>query len=281
MQEKASASDFSGRFREIIADPLNLLIRRHPEAGMVRDGCVILHNGHHVPLRGAGAYYGAFSDVLIYNRGVHEPLEEFAFQQLLPTLPEAPSMLELGAYWGHYSMWLKQARPSARTHLVEPEAENLAAGEANFARNGYAGTFQQAFVGHDRFEVDDWMAQTGLAHLNILHSDIQGYEGEMLDGAARTLAAGQIDYVLISTHSQALHTDITRRLTGFGYRIELSADFDHQSTSYDGFVLGVHPGRPVICPAPAPLDRQAIATASPGDLVGSLLPRIAFDPDHL
>jgi hypothetical protein len=40
----------------------------------------------------------------VLNRGVHEPLEEFVFQEVLKRLPEACAMIELGAYWGHYSM---------------------------------------------------------------------------------------------------------------------------------------------------------------------------------
>ena len=274
MPKKAAGNDFPGRFREIISDPLNLLIRRHPEAGTVTGGLVTLHNGHRVPLAGPGAYYGAFSDVLIYNRGVHEPLEEYAFQEMLPHLPDAPVMLELGAYWGHYSMWLKQARPAARVHLVEPEAENLAAGRENFARHGYDGDFRQAFVGHGQFEVDAWMAERGFDRLHILHSDIQGFEAEMLDGAARTLGEGRADHVFISTHSQPLHREVRERMEGFGYRIELSSDFAHETTSFDGFLLAVHPDRPPVCPGPAPLDRQAIAEATPRTLVESLLPRL-------
>jgi hypothetical protein len=45
MLTKAKASDFRGRFREIVADPLNLLIRRDPRAGMIEGDQVILHNG--------------------------------------------------------------------------------------------------------------------------------------------------------------------------------------------------------------------------------------------
>lgn len=274
MPAKAASNNFAGRFREIISDPLNLLIRRHPEAGVVTDGLVTLHNGHRVPLRGPHAYYEGFSDILIYNRGVHEPLEEFAFQEMLAALPPAPAMLELGAYWGHYSMWLKQARPAARVHLVEPEAANLAAGRENFARHGYAGSFEQAFVGTGQFEVDRWMGTSGLDRLTILHSDIQGFEGEMLDGAQATLGAQRADYVFISTHDQSLHEQIRERMAGFGYRVELSSDFDAQTTSYDGFLLAVHPDRPPVCPGPAPLDRSQITSATPRELVDSLLPRL-------
>src|SRR5262245_51425360 len=101
---KAEASDFLGRFREVVSDPLNLLIERVPMAGVVEGTDVCLHNGNRVPVVGEHAYYGAFSQLLVINRGVHEPLEEYVFQQLIKTLPEAPLMIELGAYWSHYSM---------------------------------------------------------------------------------------------------------------------------------------------------------------------------------
>jgi hypothetical protein len=111
MLPKAASGDFLGRFREVISDPLNLLIERVPMAGFLDGNQVYLHNGLRVPVAGPGAYYGPFSQLLVINRGVHEPLEEFVFQEVLKCLPEAPSMIELGAYWGHYSMWFKKERP--------------------------------------------------------------------------------------------------------------------------------------------------------------------------
>jgi len=270
MLEKAKAADFRGRFREIVSDPLNLLIARNPQAGMVVGDEVVLHNGHRVPLRGELAYYDDFSDILIINRGVHEPLEEYAFQQVLAQLPQAPNMLELGAYWAHYSMWLQQACPKAQNHLVEPEEKCLAVGQANFAKNGYTGRFTQAFVGQGQFEVDAYLAEQGLERLDILHSDIQGFEVEMLDGAQKTLSEQRADYLFISTHSQEIHAETMQRLTGFGYRIEVAADFEHQTTSYDGFILGVAPKLPRVFPGAVPLGRGEITGASPDILLDSL-----------
>lgn len=270
MLKKAQAADFRGRFREIVSDPLNLLISRHPQAGMVEADEVVLHNGLRVPLRGELSYYDDFSDILIINRGVHEPLEEYAFQQVLAQLPQVPSMLELGAYWAHYSMWFQQARPKGQNHLVEPEEKCLAVGQANFAKNGYTGRFTQAFVGQGQFEVDAYLAEQGLEHLDILHSDIQGFEVEMLDGAQKTLSEQRADYLFISTHSQDIHVEIMKRLTGFGYRIEVAADFEHETTSYDGFILGVVPNLPRVFPGAAPLGRGEITGASPAALLDSL-----------
>lgn len=277
---KAAASDFAGRFREIISDPLNLLIRRCAGAGTVAEGMVTLHNGLLVPLSGPGAYYGNFSDVLIYNRGVHEPLEEYAFQQMLPHLEDGPVMLELGAYWGHYSMWLKRARPAARVVLVEPEPDNLLVGKENFARNGMTGDFVSAFVGHGgpegrTFGVDAWMTETKTDRLTILHSDIQGHEAEMLEGAAAALSEARIDYAFVSTHGAALHEAVRAALSGHGYRIEADADPVHATTSHDGFVLAVRPGLPQVLPVVAPLGRTEIVRADPATLVARLAALLA------
>jgi hypothetical protein len=262
MQTKAAPGDFPGRFREIVGDPLNLLIERHPKAGMTKGDTVILHNGNKAYFRGPNAYYQGFSDILVINRGVHEPLEEFAFQQMLQQVPKAPVMLELGAYWAHYSMWLKRARPDASLHMVEPETENIAAGKANLALNGMAGTYVQGFVGRGAFAVDPWMEQQGLTWLDILHCDIQGYESEMLEGTEQALEKRQVGYWFVSTHSQELHGTVISALEKAGYRVELAADFDHETTSFDGFVLGVHPDLPTVFHGPPPLSRIAIARAT-------------------
>src|ERR1700756_3030309 len=49
---KATSFDFLGRFREVISDPLNLLIERVPMAGFVDGDQVYLHNGLRVPVAG-------------------------------------------------------------------------------------------------------------------------------------------------------------------------------------------------------------------------------------
>lgn len=260
---KAAGGDFLGRFREVVSDPLNLLIARVPHAGVVHDGMVYLHNGLMVPWMGDGAYYGSFSELLVINRGVHEPLEEFVFQTVLDVLPSAPNMLELGAYWGHYSMWMQLRRPGATLHLVEPDPTRLAVGRENLARNGMKGKFTRAFVGHGQLAVDDYMAREQIERLDILHADIQGYEVEMLDGAARVLADGAIDRLFVSTHSQALHRQVVGTLKAKGYRVEISADFDDQTTSFDGFVYAAHPRIDALFQDWGPMTREQIVQAAP------------------
>jgi hypothetical protein len=270
MLPKAASGDFLGRFREVISDPLNLLIERVPMAGFVNGDQVYLHNGLRVPVAGPGAYYGPFSQLLVINRGVHEPLEEFVFQEVLKCLPESPSMIELGAYWGHYSMWFKQARPQGQVILVEPEPECLKAGQDNFARNGFEGEFIQAFVGNGKFQVDEFFRNRKIKKLDILHTDIQGFEVEMLHGARDVLTRRRVQYLFVSTHSQEIHGTVVRQLGELGYRVEISSDFDVQTTSFDGFVFASSPDAEPVFAKIGILGREEIAQCRPADILKSL-----------
>ena len=278
---KADGNNFTERFREIVSDPLNLLIRRVPEAGYVdENGCVTLHNGNRTPLAGNLAYYSDFSQILVINRGVHEPLEEFCFQNTIEKLKSknAPvTMVELGAYWAHYSMWLMREVTQARCVMVEPVNENLACGKNNFEINGFAGEWINDFVGHSGFRLDQYLEERKLSSLTILHSDIQGYELEMINGAKDSLINKLVDYIFISTHSQDIHTSIVEELNRFGYRVEVSSDFENHTTSCDGFVMASSPRVPEVFTSFRPLGRREIAMKHPSALVNfvnSLLPRL-------
>jgi hypothetical protein len=103
--------------------------------------------------------------------------------------------------------------------------------------------------------------------IDILHSDIQGFEGEMLDGAGRVLADHIVKYVFISTHSESLHLSILERLQSFGYRIEAAAGFETHTTSFDGLVFASSPAEKPVFDRFNPLGRVAICQASPTELV--------------
>jgi hypothetical protein len=238
-------------------------------AGFLEGDQVYLHNGLRVPVAGPGAYYGPFSQLLVINRGVHEPLEEFVFQEVLKRLPDDPSMIELGAYWGHYSTWLKQERPEGQVILVEPEAEYLKAGQDNFVRNGFQGVHQgvrrQGQVRDRRFFQDQEIKK-----LDILHTDIQGFEVEMLQGTQDVLTRRRVQYLFISTHSQQIHGEVVGQVTGLGYRVEISSDFDLQTTSFDGFVFASSPEVDPVFGDIAILGREEIAQRRPADILKSL-----------
>jgi hypothetical protein len=267
---KANGLDTVGRFREIIMDPLNLAIRRHPDAGLIDGQTVVLHNGNRAGIVGQHAYYGSFSAILAINRGVHEPLQEYVFQQMIKRLGPHPVMIELGAYWAHYSMWLKGERPGAHTFLVEPVSEYLEVGRRNFTINGYEGDFIKAFVGRDAWALDTFSKAKHLAHVDVLLADIEGFEVEMLEGAKATLANKMVDYLFISTHSQDLHNSVVSMLEAHAYQIEVSSDYAHHTTSCDGLVVATSPDAALILSGFVPLGREDIARKTPAELADYL-----------
>ena len=238
------ASIFIERFREIVSDPLNLLIERVPNAGYIDENRnVILHNGVRVPFLGDGSYYGRFSEILIINRGVHEPLEEFCFQELLKHLKKdrntTHTMLELGAYWGHYSLWFGKELQKTQLTLVEPEKENIQAGRRNFKENEQEALFINDFVSKDGFTVDSFLFEnmTSDFELTLLHSDIQGFEEEMLLNSEKALSEKRIKYLMISTHGDSVHEHCLSIIQRHNYLVSVNSDFRHHTTSCDGFIF--------------------------------------------
>lgn len=232
--------EWRSRIDDVLSCPDNAFIPRVPNAGVVDRYVITRHNGVKVCANG---YYGAgILNMLIENRGVHEPQEERAFNAVMPLLPEEPVMLEVGAYWGFYSLSLLQARPKAKCFLVEPDLFNMASGKLNFKLNNRIGHFTLSEVG-DRLDtqenyisVDSFCAHHSIQQLHILHSDIEGYELPMLKGARTMLSNHQIDYVYISTHTNDLHKACTAELIQHKYVILASADLD-QTYSVDGLII--------------------------------------------
>lgn len=265
------------RFREVIQDPLNLFIERVPEAGTVdAEGFVTLHNGIRVMQTG---YYGAFGEILALNRGVHEPLEEFLFQEVLRRIAVPDLMIELGAYWAHYSMWAKLRHPGMRCIMVEPDAANIEVGRGNFARNAMAGEFVLDGVGPGGFELDPFCAARGIERIAILHADVQGAETHLLGARADCLRRHIADYIFISTHGQKTHDHVLALLRDAGYAVKAAADVLHETTSYDGFVFAVAPHLAPTWPELRVLGRLAICNSSVAELLDYLQRvRASFPP---
>ena len=235
------AQNFTERFREIISDPLNLLIERVPEAGYINKNMeVTLHNGIVVPITGKLAYCGDFADILALNRGVHEPLEEYCFQELIRLNDQTGNeqiMIELGAYWGHYSMWFKKSLKNSRCILVEPDKRNLKAGKHNFYKNALEAEFIKAFVSERNFTIDSYIASEAINNVYLLHADIQGYELDMLRNSRVALSEGKIDYLMISTHGNEIHCKCIEEIQKYEYKIEANSEPTYHSTSHDGFIF--------------------------------------------
>ena len=84
--------------------------------------------------------------------------------------------------------------------------------------------------------VDGFCELHRIDRLQVLHSDIQGSELLMLQGAKKMLATKAIDYVFISTHGDVCHYGCLKVLQEAGYIILCSAD-NRQSYSLDGIIV--------------------------------------------
>lgn len=233
------------RIRDVISSPDNAHIPRCEGAGVLDGGVLTMHNGIKV---GGLSYYGAgIMNLLMQNKGVHEPQEERAFQDVLPWIGEGGAMLELGAYWGFYSLWFAESVAGARNFLLEPVIDNLEAGSLNFKLNGRQAVFEQAFVGEadqqgpiPTVSVDSFMQRHAIDRLAILHSDVQGAELGMLHGAAQAFRSRLIDFLFVSTHGNDIHADCLRFIEENGYRILASANLD-ESFADDGVIVAISP----------------------------------------
>lgn len=205
----------------------------------------LMHNGIKVIKHG---YYGAWMSDIIYTlRGHHEPQEEKVFYEILQHIPPNATMVELGSYWGYYSLWFSKTIPQANNWLIEPDPSCMALGLTNFALNKKKGHFSlgyiqmrdadpHTFIRAKRIYIDTFLREKGIEHVNILHSDIQGAEYEMLLTCEESLKNRKIDYLFISTHSPEIHQACKNLLITSDYFIVSEHDMA-ESCSYDGLLV--------------------------------------------
>lgn len=112
-----------------------------------------------------------------------------------------------------------------------------------------------------------YCSERRIEKVDILHSDIQGYELEMLEDCSELLAKKGIDYFFISTHFQELHYGVLKKLEDFHYRVEISSDFDTETTSFDGIIFASSPFKKPIFKEFTPMNRVQIDEAQPALLI--------------
>lgn len=204
----------------------------------------LMHNGIKVIKDG---YCAAWMTDLIYGlKGHHEPQEEKVFYEVLKYIPEKAVMIELGSYWGYYSLWFAKEITESVNYLIEPDSERLDLGKKNFSLNGLSASFVRGYVGTcgtdagnfreaKQIFIDSFLQENNIDHVNIIHSDIQGSEYEMLESAIQSIELEKIDYFFISTHSDKIHADCINFLKNHHYEI-VAEHSPGESYSVDGLV---------------------------------------------
>ncbi len=233
------------RIETALASEDNARIKCVKNAGKIKGHLLVMHNGIVIePL----TYYGfPVLKMLVDNKGIHEPQEEYAFQQVLKEMPAGATMIELGAYWAFYSMWFNKSVQNANNYMIEPI--HLDEGIKNFRLNKLRGNFFRAYVGDtskvaedgiDIISVDSFTKENNISFVDILHSDIQGFELLMLKGAINLLSEKRVGYIFISTHSNELHADCMKFLESLDYLQVCSANLQ-ESYSWDGLLVYKNP----------------------------------------
>lgn len=251
MNRKVSDSTWLQRIQDIQNCPDYALLDKVSDAGKIMYGKQYMHNGLRIY---PDSYYGyAGTRLLIENKGVHEPQEELIFQDFLPCFKPGAVMLELGAYWGFYSMWFARNVKDARNYLLEPVPLNMEIGKDNFELNQLKGTFIQGYAGEKYemstegipvYDMDSLAQKLNLKHIDLLHCDIQGFEIDYLRGALSWLNEKKISVLFISTHSEQIHSDCKNLLENAGYTIVADIPLAG-SYSVDGLICAASPDHPV------------------------------------
>lgn len=211
----------------------------------------LMHNGIKIS---KDCYYGDWMTVLIeILQGHHEPQEEKPFHEILKYMPKNAVMIELGSYWGYYSMWFGQRVTGAKNFLIEPDPKNIVIGQKNFKLNNMNGHFTQAMIGARTDDmqtfidwdynkhtikqvcIDDFAIQHNIQFIHMLHSDIQGAEIDMLKGCQNLIAQKKIGYFFISTH-RGTHQACLQILNDAHLEIMLSITRE-ESFSADGLIV--------------------------------------------
>jgi len=230
-----------------------------------------MHNGTLVM---RGSYHGSWmSEIISELQGHHEPQEEKAFAEVLKYVESGSTMVELGCYWAYYSLWFHQQVPDARNIMIEPNEDKLEVGHQHFSLNNYQGKFIHGFIGGEsipeatfidwdgretrasQISVDGLMDELGLEAIEILHSDIQGAELAMLEGAARALKHQKIRFLFISTHGHQ-HRRCLRLLNRHKYQI-LASHTVLESCSGDGLIVAMAPGS--VGPGPISVTKRQVS----------------------
>lgn len=248
-----NTNPLSPNIKKALACPELDKIERDPNSGSVSwFGKQILHHDIKVI---AGSYFGPdYCLLLKATKGVHEPQEEFVFQEVLKrlhhkSLEKNPHILELGAFWGFYSIWFLKTFTNADALLIEPEPFNIISGKINCKINNVTkrAYIKRAIISNSpsnksshcpTINVDSLGYLEAKKTISILHSDIQGHEFAMLTGAQLCFEMNLIQYVFISTHSSSLHKKCLEIINYYKFHVLAEHDVC-ESFSNDGLIVAV------------------------------------------
>lgn len=202
------------------------------------------------------SYHSPWMNKIIKNlKGHHEPQEELCFFYVLKTLGEKANMLELGSNWSYYSIWFNKEIKYPFNICIEPIFGNLKNGLNNsnfnnckniefiqgsvgkkYVKNAVFENWNGEMVTLNQYNIEHIIKSKKNLYLDIIHSDIQGSELDMLEGAQNVL--NNIGYFIISTHD-GKHNKCIEFLKNNHFTI-LVEHTEEESYSTDGLIVAVN-----------------------------------------
>ena len=206
-------------------------------AGEIVGDYQIMHNGLKII---KDCYHKNFITDTLKKYKHFEPDQEVWFHRALETIQDNGTMIELGSYWGYYSLWFNHSIRNATNIMVEPNINNLEIGKKHFEINNMKGIFENMYVGayddDNTTTVDSIIERSNLENVDIVHADIQFAEYDMLVGCRKAIASKKIKWFFISTHNAGLNQLCNKYLVKNNYEI-LVSHVKNKIPSTDGLIV--------------------------------------------
>jgi FkbM family methyltransferase len=225
-------------------------------------GMIVIENNDKIQymFNGVKIYYDSYhspwmNEIIKNLKGHHEPQEELCFYYILKLLNNDANMLELGCAWCYYSMFFRNKVVNGTNICIEPNIEKLKKGKKNVDLNNLSNfTYIHGYIGKNYIENDkfvDWdgsifnisqynissiIKQNNNIFLDVIHSDIQGAEVDMLNGSIDAL--DNIGFFVISTHDDC-HQKCINFLNNNNFSILVQHTIE-ESYSADGLIISVN-----------------------------------------
>ena len=165
--------------------------------------------------------------------GFHEPQEEKIFYEILKYIEPNSVMFELGSYWAAYSMWFNSEISGSKNYMVETDLSFLEVGRSNFNLNNMSGTFINGTI--PRWDILEYMKSENIKKVNLLHTDIQGSELDLIKSIENNLDL--FDFIFISTHDdKTIHYPILEILNKKNMNIICEFSME-ESFHVDGLIV--------------------------------------------
>jgi len=158
------------------------------------------------------------------------------------------SMVELGSNWCYYSLLFKHILGKEKTLniMVEPIEDSLQLGKDHFALNNCEGVFYKKGITDtmeyyseqiklDLITLDEIIKQNTLSYIDILHSDVDGCEIDLIEKNIDFFEKGKAKNIFILTHGDIYSDKCKTLFKQFPY--SLIAEYPHGTQCGDGLLV--------------------------------------------